>query len=168
MLTVETTLTVEEAIEVIWGEINTGRAATASAAVDLLWPLALSEEAVDSALRVGLIFLAGKEPSVRRGTDRPPIAWGSPHGKAWAPYLQTFATQYEGADGCIRRLIDFSTEDLQAFESLCQKRSAGWADRYEIAKRTREQMQHYGAATVGDLPSSELETLAEAWTEVWA
>lgn len=164
----ETALEIEEAVEVIWEAVGAGRAPTPSAAVDLLWPIALSPEASEEALRYGLVSLANNRQHDARSGGRPAIAFGAPHGKGWEAYMETLSTPYTGADDNEKSLLDFTAEDLRAFESRCKGQAVSWIARGRVAKTAREHLAARGVGVLRDLPAASLEQIAKAWTEVWA
>jgi hypothetical protein len=158
-------LAVPEVIELIWAEVESGRAPSVAGAVTNLWPFELDEEAATEVVRAGLIFLANDAQHTARRSGSPPIAFGSPHGKRWKPYMQTLAAPYIGADGQTRSFLDFTADDLAAFEDTCASQVSGWSRRGKMAKRTRTLMLAQGAAKVRDLPADLLEEIASDWGE---
>ena len=151
-------LSLEEAVQTVWREVELGRAATATETVRVLWPL-LTPEAVKEAAIIGLGYLANNQQTHARRNGKI-IAFGRPHGRAWAPYMATLATPYTGADGNTKALLDFTAADFSAFEARCITIGTGWFERAKVAKQCSKLLAEHNVEVLADLPVEVLEDVA--------
>jgi hypothetical protein len=164
----DSVLTLDEAVEAIWEEVASRRAATVSEAVDNLWPLELSSEDNNELARQGLISIAHYRQAHRRNGGRPAIAFGKPHGKNWAPYIEVLSAPFEDSDGREKSLLDFDAADWGSYVARCTTVGAGWMKRAQIGKVVLKKMDEHHVSVTRDLPVEVLEDVASRFEKVFA
>lgn len=161
-------MTVGQAVEVAWRVVAERRAETLAAAVDLLWPLPLAEDAHEALAKSGLIHAAHNAQYEAAKDRRPAVAFGAPHGKKWAAYMTTLSRPLEDADGREKRLLDFTAADMSAYRARCVTIGRGWLERAKVAERTVKVMERHGVRLLRDLPADVLAQVGDEFGEVFA
>jgi len=146
-------------------------AGTPAEAVEYLGIADLEPEAIDQLARIGAGHLLADMEHAHRG-DVAAAARGEredvpgEHQKDRMGSVLAMLT-YRGADGRLRRLLDFSREDWDAFAAISMVHAAAWRRRVGLSKAALGLLDTHGVEKTRDLPLEALHELEGKASRAW-
>lgn len=161
------TISVDDAVELIWARVLSGEFENLPLAVRTLWPeLVFSAQDFDYLALFGLTELSRlrSRESRQHARKSPGVSWGAPHGKKWDKYVALTWT-YERADGSAAPLVEFGADDLVAFSRRCGVLAQAYKRRQKWANTALDALKEHGCDRLKELPASALAELNESAAE---